>query len=105
MVAELRHVGGALDRAQDAALPRLFGRYSLFTLCAAPTVEMLALGADVTAAAADALRPWANGTAYGNFAERGVEASALFDAATRTRLSAVRDLYDPTRLWIAAHAI
>ncbi|MDL9978817.1 FAD-binding oxidoreductase [Microbacterium sp. ASV49] len=105
MVAELRHVGGAFDREQDGALRRLHGRYALFVLCAAPTPELCALGEDVTSEIVQLMSPWANGTLYSNFAEGRADASALYDPAARERLAAVRDHYDPTRLWVAAHAV
>ncbi|HET7800524.1 MAG TPA: FAD-dependent oxidoreductase [Humibacillus xanthopallidus] len=105
MVAELRHAGGALDRSTDAALPRLHGQYALFALSAVPAPELLTLGEQVTKATVDAMRPWAAVTDFPNFTERQVAASALYDVATRERLAATRDRYDPTRMWLAAHAV
>lgn len=103
-VAELRHLGGALDRATDTALGRLHGAYALFALCAAPTPELAAVGEQVTADVVSALSPWANGTVYPNFAEREVNPSAVFGTA-HERLCHVRELYDPQHVWVAAHAV
>jgi hypothetical protein len=88
----------------DAALPRLHGDYALFALSAVPAPELLSLGEQVTQAVVDAMRPWAEATDFPNFAERQVATSTLYDDATRERLAATRDRYDPTRLWLAAHA-
>ncbi|WP_221629250.1 FAD-binding oxidoreductase [Humibacillus xanthopallidus] len=105
MVAELRHAGGALDASTDAALPHLCGQYALFALSAVPVPDLLAPGEQVTKAVVDALRPWAAATDFPNFAERQVAASALYDEVTSARLTAIRDRYDPTRMWLAAHAV
>lgn len=105
MVAELRHAGGALDASTDAALSRLRGQYALFALSAVPAPELLPLGEQVTKAVVDAMRPWAAATDFPNFTERHVPAYTLYDAATCGRLAATRDRYDPTRLWLAAHAV
>jgi hypothetical protein len=105
MVAELRHVGGALDASTDAALPRLGGEYALFAVNAVPVPDLLPLGEQVTKAVVDELRPWAAATHFPNFVERQVAASALYDEVTCERLTAIRDRYDPTRMWLAAHAV
>ncbi len=105
MIAELRHLGGALARPVDAALPSLRGRFALFTLSAVPAPQLFELGMRTTADAAAALRPWSSGVAYQNFSDRREEASAFFDDATRDRLVRIREQYDPAGLWLAAHDI
>lgn len=107
LFAELRHVGGAVARPHDAALARLDGEYALFALSEAPTPELQRVGEVQTRSVVDALRPWSTGRCYPNFAERptGVEDSSPFDVPTRQRLTRVRDVYDPDRLWVAAHPI
>ncbi|RXZ42409.1 FAD-binding oxidoreductase, partial [Agromyces binzhouensis] len=105
MVAELRHLGGALARPGDGALARLDGAYALFALSPAPTPEMAAIGTTVTSEVVAALAPWANGTAFLNFAERGIDVSTAFDAAAWARLVAVRRAVDPDGVFAAAHPI
>ncbi|MFD5866660.1 FAD-dependent oxidoreductase [Agromyces sp. NPDC127015] len=105
MIAELRHLGGALARPHDGALARLDGAYALFAVSPAPTPELAELGEQVTAAVAGALQPWSTGGTFPNFAERPDASSAFSEAADRERLVRVRDLYDPRRVWIASHAV
>ncbi|WP_308291252.1 FAD-binding oxidoreductase [Microbacterium ureisolvens] len=103
MIAELRHLEGALARPIDAALATLHGRFALFTLAAVPVPQLFELGMQTTADAASALRPWSSGVAYQNFSDRREEASAFFDVETRDRLVRIREQYDPAGLWLAAH--
>ncbi|MGN6219547.1 MAG: FAD-binding oxidoreductase [Microbacterium sp.] len=105
MVAELRHLGGALARPIDAALAVLDGRFALFTLAAVPVPALFEQAMTAAGDAAAALRPWRSGAVYPNFTERRSDASAFFDADTRGRLARLRLECDPTGLWLAAHDI
>ncbi len=53
----------------------------------------------------EAMRPWANGSVYVNFAERGGSLAPAFDAATYARLQAARATWDPSEMFIASHRI
>jgi len=105
MFAELRHLGGELARPQDAALARLDGEYALFAVSPAPTPELLELGEHATSDVIAALRLWATGGNFSNFADRAIDPSSMFEPAAWERLVRVRDLYDPARTWVAAHAV
>ncbi|MEV0058605.1 FAD-binding oxidoreductase [Nocardia sp. NPDC050718] len=104
MFAELRHLGGALARPQDAALTHLAGAYALFAVSPAPTPELAALGETVTTGVVAALRPWAAPTSFLNFADRPIDPATAFGTTEWQRLQHIRDTYDPARVWVAAHA-
>ncbi|MEU3009475.1 FAD-binding oxidoreductase [Nocardia asteroides] len=105
MFAELRHLGGALARRHDAALSHLAGEYALFAVSPAPTPELFALGDTVTSGVVAALRPWAGGASFPNFADRPIDTATAFTPAEWQRLQQLRDVYDPARVWVAAHAV
>ncbi len=105
LVAELRHLGGALGRpAPDAgAVAGLDGAYLVFTGGMAPTPEAAAVARAHADALVAALAPWAGGRAYLNFAERPTDVRTGFDEATYARLRAVRERLDPDGLLRANH--
>jgi len=103
--AELRHLGGALARPGDGALGCLDGAYALFALSPAPTPEMAAIGESVTSAVTAALAPWANGSLFLNFADRGIDVATGFDADAWARLVEVHRTVDPDGVFAAAHPI
>ncbi|WP_400999365.1 FAD-binding oxidoreductase [Agromyces sp. GXQ0307] len=103
--AELRHLGGALARPGHGALARLDGAYALFALSPAPTPEMAAIGESVTSSVVAALAPWANGSLFLNFADRGVDVATGFDADAWARLVEVRRTVDSDGVFAAAHPI
>lgn len=105
MILELRQLGGALAGAHEGALPRLDGRFALYAVSMTPTPEAFAAGDRIVQDAVAALRPWSTGGVYANFAERSRSASDLFDADVCARLARVRDVYDPDRRMLAAHAV
>jgi len=105
--AEIRHLGGALARPAvgGGALSGLPGAYSGFFIAVAPTPQLAAQGRADAAKAVAALRPWANGRRFFNFAEEAVELETIFEPGTLTRLQAVRDHYDPSALFVANHGL
>jgi FAD/FMN-containing dehydrogenase len=105
LLAELRHVGGALARPADAALSHISGSHVALFLAIAPTAEARSLGERATQEVADALAPWTTGESYLNFAERPVDPRRGFTEEARTRLLAVRSRLDPRRRLIAAHGL
>lgn len=70
-----------------------------------PTPQLAAQGRADAAKAVAALRPWANGRRFFNFAEEAVEPETIFEPETLARLQAVRDHYDPNALFVASHRL
>ena len=107
MIAELRHLGGALGRTpkRHGALPRLDGDFLLFA-CAVPMgPASAAAGRAHAARLTEALDPWSSGRRYQNFTERPVEPGSFFEPETQSRLTAIKARVDPDGLFQANHPI
>lgn len=106
-MAELRQLGGALRRtAPDAGvLTGIAGSHLALLLCVAPTPEIAAACEGALEGTLGALQPHLADQLFLNFAERPVDASRAFDAASWARLRAVRRTVDPTGLFLANHAV
>ncbi|WP_327010204.1 FAD-binding protein [Dactylosporangium sp. NBC_01737] len=105
--AELRQLGGALGRCAPGAgaLARLDGAFALFSCGIAATPEMGAAAVADAGRVVSALRPWASGSQYLNFAEERVAADTAYEPAALRRLRAIRATVDPSGLFAANHAI
>jgi hypothetical protein len=107
LLAELRHLGGALARpAQNGgALDKLDGEFVMLG------VGMLmdpAMRDPITAQLdkmADTMKPWAADRGYFNYAERPCDVEALLPAATCERLAHVKRSWDPEDLILANHSV
>jgi hypothetical protein len=104
--AELRQLGGALDRPHPGAgtMPRLSGQFAFF--CGAPAIDArTAAGASVDVSRTlDALAPWAAGH-YLNLTEQSVDPSTAYEPDAWQRLCAIRSSVDPDGLFVANHAV
>jgi FAD binding domain/Berberine and berberine like len=102
---ELRHTGGALARTapHHGALAALPGSYASFAVGLADPMTAAQTGEDLARVEA-ALRPHEAGQ-YLNFTEQTTPAEAFFDADTAARLQAVKQAYDPQRLFQANHEL
>ncbi len=107
LLAELRQLGGAVGRAPEGAGARgsLEGRFQLFAVG-------LPMGPDDGEAIdrrleklLGALRPWATGTVYLNFADRGGPARRGFQPEAYERLRDVRGVWDPQERFVGSHRI
>lgn len=106
LAAELRQLGGALAASPSGAGARghLEGAFLLFGV-GVP-------GAPAPAAALDAhldrylgaLTPWATGTRFTSFAERRTSLETCVPSSALARLRRIRDVADPGRLLLPAHA-
>ncbi|WP_432992638.1 FAD-binding oxidoreductase [Dactylosporangium sp. CA-233914] len=107
VAAELRQLGGALGRPapRHGALPQLDADFALFTCGIAATPEMGAAALADTTRVVDAMRPWASGREYLNFAGTKVDTSTAFSAAAWQRLRAIRQAFDPAGAFLANHVI
>jgi hypothetical protein len=107
LLAELRHLGGALARTPEGAGARgaLEGRFLLFAV-GMPIEPAQAEAIDRRVSELmSALAPWATGTVYLNFAERGGSARAAFAPRDYERLRALRSVWDPQERFVASHRI
>ncbi len=105
LIAELRHLGGALARAHDGALARLDGEYALFTVCVVPAPEMAEVCDAATRDVVAAMRPWSTGGRFANFSDRPADAATMFDPPDWERLLRARERHDPERTLVAAHVV
>ena len=103
IVAELRHIGGALARVDEdgGALDHIEGEYLINGVGLAAGPEMAAKAvADLDQLMA-AIGPWANGSKLFNFSETNFELSECLPAGTIDRLCNVLDEYCPDRLFVS----
>ncbi|MDD7939927.1 FAD-binding oxidoreductase [Actinomycetospora lutea] len=102
VMAELRHLGGAIARRPGRGHDAVAGRDAAFNLYAlAPMVPPVAAIAPAAArGAVDAVRPWATG-GLPNFQgpAAGGRLGALWDDATAAFLAGVREQYDPAGMF------
>ncbi len=103
---ELRHTGGALARGGEGhgALATLPGSFASFAVGMAMDEASAAQTAADLERVGQALRPYRAGQ-YLNFTERPSGEEAFFAADVAARLAAVRNTYDPGRLFQANHEI
>jgi FAD/FMN-containing dehydrogenase len=107
LLAELRHLGGALRRPAEngGALDKLDVDFVMLG------IGMLmdpALREPITGALdrlADAMNPWAAEGGYYNYAERPCEVDAILPADTCKRLAQVKRDWDPGDLILANHSV
>jgi FAD/FMN-containing dehydrogenase len=104
MAVELRHAGGALARPGTAALSHLPGEYVLFAGSIAMGREADAVTEREFARLGETMAPWSSALVYQNFAERRCAPEEMFGAGAAARLEAIRDAYDPDRLFLGAQA-
>ncbi|MGO8905458.1 MAG: FAD-binding oxidoreductase [Solirubrobacteraceae bacterium] len=107
LLAELRHLGGALRRPAEngGALEKLDEEFVMMG------IGMLmdpALREPIDSALdklADAMNPWAAEIGYFNYAERPCDVDALLPADTCKRLAQVKRTWDPDDLILANHPV
>jgi hypothetical protein len=107
LLAELRHLGGALSRPAE-------GAGALSHLDAAFVFEGIGLPMGPDSAPAierhldhvcDAMEPWAAPGCYFNFSERPTPPEDLFPGETGRRLSEIKARWDPDGVIRANHAV
>jgi len=107
LVAELRHVGGALSRvpAGAGATARLEAAYVLFGVGSPMVPELVDPIRSCLVDLRAALAPWSSAKAYLNFAESPTDTSRAFGADAYAALQAVKAQYDPADLIHANHPV
>ena len=106
LFAELRQAGGALAPQSDGGA--LSGVDAAFLLNAGGALMDPSMAPAITThldAVADAVRPWATGGAYLNFADRRAQLDNLFPADTVRRLGEVKARWDPDGLFRANYTL
>jgi hypothetical protein len=107
LLAEFRHLGGALRRSAEdhGALDKLDAEFVMLG------IGMLmdpALRQPITSALdtlADAVEPWAAEGGYFNYAERPCEVDAILPPETCKRLAEVKRRWDPEDVILANHSV
>jgi hypothetical protein len=107
LLAEIRQLGGALERAPEnaGALDKLDAEFVLFGvgLLMDPALH------DPLEASLDrlvgAVKPWAAEGGYFNYAERSCDVDAILPAATCDRLAHVKRSWDPDNRIVANHQL
>ncbi|MEZ0285718.1 MAG: FAD-binding oxidoreductase [Thermoleophilia bacterium] len=107
ITVELRHIGGALERAPAGAgaLGRIDGRFLVFAAGIVMSPEAAPAVADAGARANAALSRWGAGRAFLNFADVPTDAETMFDPQAYRRLREIRSRVDPDGLLLANHPI
>ena len=105
LVAELRHVGGALGRpaAGAGALSHLDASYIMLGIGVPMTHELGEAIEDRLERLGDAMDPWAAAGGYFNFSERPCNADAILPAEVCSRLAEVKGRRDPDHRIVGAH--
>jgi hypothetical protein len=107
LLAEIRHVGGALHRAQrhHGALTTFDASYLTLGVGLVFDDETHRAGHERLELLADAFAPYDTGRQYLNFAERPTDPARFYTPDTYRRLQAVKAQYDPQELFRANHPI
>ena len=107
LIVDIRHLGGALGRPDPAggAVDHFSGNFLVYAAGMVPFAE----AAPVVAAAVDSVRqallPWESAQTYSNFREAEAAPERMWDAATLTRLRAIKVTRDPGNTIRAAHSL
>jgi hypothetical protein len=107
LLAELRHLGGALARPAEkgGALNKLDGEFVMLGIGMLMDPAMKDPIEGQLDKLADAMRPWAAEGGYFNYAERPCDVDAILPAETCQRLAHVKRSWDPDDLIRANHSV
>jgi hypothetical protein len=107
LLAELRHLGGALARPAEngGAMEKLDGEWVQLGIGMLMDPAMKDPIAGQLDKIADAMKPWTLEGGYFNYAERPCDVDAILPAATCERLAHVKRSWDPDDLILANHSV
>jgi hypothetical protein len=107
LLAELRHLGGALGRPAEngGALSKLDAGFAMLGVGLPITPELGAAIGPHLDRLHEAMGPWAAENGYFNFAERPCDADAILPPETCARLAEVKRKWDPDGTIVANHAV
>jgi len=105
LVAEIRHLGGALGRPDPngGALTHLDAGYVMLGVGVPMTHELGEAIEERLHSLGDAMEPWAAAGGYFNFAERPCNANAILPTEVCSRLAEVKRRRDPEGTIVGAH--
>ncbi len=107
LLAELRHLGGALARPAEngGALDKLDGEFVLLGIGMLMDPAMREPIDAQLDKLTDAMKPWSAERGYFNYAERPCDVDALLPPETCERLAHVKRSWDPDDLILANHSV
>jgi hypothetical protein len=107
LLAELRHLGGALARPDEkgGALNKLDGEFVMLGIGMLMDPALKDPIEGQLDRLSDALDPWAAEGGYYNYAERACDVDAILPAETCQRLAHVKRSWDPENLIRANHSV
>ena len=107
LLAELRHLGGALARPDEngGALNKLDGEFVMLGIRKVKAPELREPIEGQLDRLSDAMDPWAAEGGYYNYAERACDVDAILPAETCQRLAQVKRSWDPDNLIRANHSV
>jgi hypothetical protein len=107
LLAELRHLGGALGRAPEngGALDKLDAEYVMLGIGMLMDPAMREPIKGQLDKLHDALSPWAADGGYYNYAERPCDVEAILPEETCKRLAQIKRSWDPDNLIVANHSV
>jgi hypothetical protein len=105
LLAELRHLGGALGRPAEngGALSKLDASFAMLGVGLPMTPELDEAIDRSLDQLHDAMEPWSSGGGYFNFAERPADVETVLPEETCSRLGEVKRRWDPDGLIRANH--
>jgi FAD/FMN-containing dehydrogenase len=106
LMIEIRHLGGALARAEPhhGACAAMNGEFIFFALGGVMAPEEAPVMIAAVDRVAEVMEPWRSGW-YLNFVERRFDMSRAFDAETWRRLQEVKAMVDPDGVFRGNHEI
>jgi hypothetical protein len=107
LLAELRHLGGALARPAEngGALDKLDAEFAMLGIGMLMDPAMRDPIDGQLDKLVDAIKPWAAAVGYFNYAERPSDVEAILPAETCQRLAQVKRSWDPEHLIRANHSV
>ena len=107
LLAELRHLGGALAREAPGAgaLSKIDAEFAMLGIGLPMTPQLGEAIGDRLDLLKETMAPWAGEGGYFNFAERPCDVDAILDPQTCARLAEVKRRWDPDETIRANHAI
>jgi hypothetical protein len=107
LLAELRHLGGALARPAEngGALDKLDAEFVMLGIGMPMTPELGEAINDQLDKLGDALKPWAAEGGYYNYSERPCDIDTILSADTCARLADVKRKWDPDEMVRANHSV